>query len=182
MYETYSDGTVTIRPYEPGDAEHVYKAVRESGPDLSYWMPEMRPELSVAEVSSMINETPHLWAEGTAYHFAVVSVEDGALLGGCGLTHVRRGHRYVNLYYWVRGNCTGRGIATAAARLAARFAFEHLALHRVEIVVAVGNEASAKVAEKAGALYEGTLRNRLYLHEKSYDAMLYSLVPSDLGL
>jgi ribosomal-protein-serine acetyltransferase len=181
MKDAYSDGTVTIRAYEPGDAAHVHEAVRESGPDLTFWMPELRPDLSAVELAAGIEGLAQLWAEGTAYHFAVVSAADGAFLGGCGLTHVRGVHRYANLYYWVRGSCTGQGVATAASRLAARFAFERLALQRVEIVVAVGNEASARVAERAGALYEGTLRNRLYLHERGYDAMLYSLVPSDLG-
>jgi RimJ/RimL family protein N-acetyltransferase len=120
------------------------------------------------------------WAEGTRYDFAIIDATDGTLLGGCGLSNISRTHRLANLFYWVRSSCTGRGAATAAARLLARFGFEHAGLLRVEIVVAVGNGASLHVAEKSGAQHEGLLRNRLQMHGKQYDAHMFSLIPSDL--
>ena len=51
-----------------------------------------------------------------------------------------------------------------------------LGLSRIEIVVATGNKASAKVAEKAGAKLEGILQNRILIHNHSHDALMYSLV------
>ena len=60
--------------------------------------------------------------------------------------------------------------------------FEHLNLIRAEIVVAVGNTASLRVAEKAGARREGILRNRMVVREMVYDAVIYSLIPQDFGL
>jgi len=48
--------------------------------------------------------------------------------------------------------------------------------------VAVGNVASQRAVEKAGAHREGVLRNRLILGDEPVDAVLYSLVPMDLGL
>jgi RimJ/RimL family protein N-acetyltransferase len=59
--------------------------------------------------------------------------------------------------YWVRTGQTGQGIATAAVRLIARFGFEDLGLQRLELLVAVENLASRRVAEKAGARFEGIL-------------------------
>ena len=86
-----------------------------------------------------------------------------------------------NLGYWVRTNSVGRGVATSATRLAARFGFEELGLHRIEIVAAVENIASQRVAEKAGALREGLLRKRLLIRGESQDAVLFSLLPEDLA-
>jgi len=57
------------------------------------------------------------------------------LLGGCGLTNPNRRHQFANLYYWVRNSAARQGVAPAAVRLAARFAFAELRLQRVEIVV-----------------------------------------------
>jgi RimJ/RimL family protein N-acetyltransferase len=68
-----------------------------------------------------------------------------------------------------------------ATRLAARFGFEQLGLQRIEIVAAVGNVPSQRVAEKAGATREGVSRKRLLIHGESLDAVLFSLVPEDLG-
>ena len=48
-------------------------------------------------------------------------------------------------------------------------------LIRLEIVVAVGNLASHRVAEKVGAVSEGTLRRRILLHGAARDATMFSL-------
>jgi RimJ/RimL family protein N-acetyltransferase len=62
----------------------------------------------------------------------------------------------------------------------AGFGFRQLGLQRIEIVVATGNHASQRVAEKAGALREGVLRKRLLIHGAAHDAVLYSLVAEDM--
>jgi RimJ/RimL family protein N-acetyltransferase len=84
------------------------------------------------------------------------------------------------MYYWVRTGDTNRGVATRAVRLLARFGFEAAALVRIEIVVPIGNAASIRVAEKAGASREGLLRSRVMLHGMLHDAVMFSLVEEDL--
>jgi RimJ/RimL family protein N-acetyltransferase len=61
-------------------------------------------------------------------------------------------------------------------RLIADFAFRETDLLRLEIVCALGNVASQRVAERAGAVREGVLRHRLLLHGEPVDAVMYSLV------
>jgi ribosomal-protein-serine acetyltransferase len=56
------------------------------------------------------------------------------------------------------------------------FARAETDLVRLEIVAAVGNHASARVARKAGATLEGTLRARLFLHGVPHDALMFSIV------
>jgi RimJ/RimL family protein N-acetyltransferase len=65
-----------------------------------------------------------------------------------------------NLGYWVRSSLAGRGIAPAAVLQLVSWAFQHTALHRLEIVVAVGNRRSQHVAEKVGAHRDAVLRKR----------------------
>ena len=69
-----------------------------------------------------------------------------------------------------------RGVATEAVRQVADFAFGNTDLVRLEIVCAVGNDASQRVAERAGAVREGVLRHRLLLHGQPVDAVMYSVV------
>ena len=64
----------------------------------------------------------------------------------------------------------------------ARFGFVDLGLVRVEIVVDVDNEPSLRVAEKVNATREGVERQRLVIGERVRDAVMYSLLPEDLGL
>jgi RimJ/RimL family protein N-acetyltransferase len=66
--------------------------------------------------------------------------------------------------------------------MAAKFGFEQLGLIRVEVVIAAGNEASLKAAEKSGARREGILRDRVTVRKQIYDAVMFSFVRSDFGL
>lgn len=73
-------------------------------------------------------------------------------------------------------------MATTATLLLARFGFSEFELNRIEFVVATGNKASQRVADKVGATREGVLRNRLVVRDKVYDAVIFSLIPQDLSL
>jgi len=53
--------------------------------------------------------------------------------------------------YWVRSSRRGKGVATAAAKLLVKFGFEQLKLKEIQILVAVCNKESRRVAEKIGA-------------------------------
>src|SRR5438105_11683944 len=175
-----SDETISIRPYREEDADALYEAVHESIAEVSPWLPWCHENYSIEESREFVSTRGKSAADGEWYSFAVFEKESGKFLGGVGLNFINRVHLLANLGYWVRSSSVGRGVATAATRLAARFGFEELGLHRIEIVAAVENIPSQRVAEKAGALREGLLRKRLLISGESKDAMLFSLVPEDM--
>jgi RimJ/RimL family protein N-acetyltransferase len=120
------------------------------------------------------------WANAVELSFVITDAQTGAFLGTVGLNYFNRDHQFANLGYWVRSSCTGRGVATTATLLTARFGLRVLGLQRIEILAAVGNKASQRVAEKAGAKKEGLLRKRLSIRGQAHDAVMYSLIASDL--
>ena len=164
-----------LRPYEPGDAKALWEAARESVAEVSPWLEWCHAQYSMAEAVEWIQSRAPLAAEGREYTFAIVG-DDGRFLGGCGINQINRIHRFANLGYWVRSSATGRGVAGEAVRQAADFTFRRTDLVRLEIVCAVGNERSQRVAARAGAVREGVLRSRLLLHGQPVDAVMYSLV------
>ena len=175
-----TEGPLLIRPYREADAIALYEAVRESVSEVSLWLPWCHQNYSIEESREFIGSR-ELASQGDEwYSFGIFEKRDGAFLGGVGINFINRVHQMANLGYWVRTSATGRGIATMATRLAARFGFEELGLQRIEIVAAVGNVPSQLVAEKAGATREGVLRKRLLINGESLDAVLFSLVPEDL--
>jgi len=87
-----------------------------------------------------------------------------------------KANRFANLGYWVRTSAMGCGVAPAAVRLVAEYAFRETDLIRLEIVGAVGNLRSQRVAEKIGAVREGVLRSRLLLPTGPSDAVMYNLL------
>ena len=159
------------------DAAALAEAARESWREVSRWLPWCHPEYSLADARDWIAKQVENRARGIEFEFAVL--EGDRFIGGCGLNTINALHRYANLGYWIRTSAAGHGCATAAVRLLARWAFANTALERLEIVVAVGNDTSQRVAEKSGAKREAVLRARLTLRDQQIDAIMNSIVRSD---
>ena len=171
-----------MRPFRPTDADETFAAVRESLTELKPWMSWAYDSYSLQDANEFIRITRARWEEGTLYAFVITDAKSGLVLGGCSLSHIHPVYHLCNLGYWVRPSRRGEGIAVRATKLAARYAFEKIGLIRVEIVMAVNNKPSRRVAEKAGAHYEGILHNRMVVGKQIYDAHMYSLIPQDFGL
>ncbi len=164
----------TIRLYQPADAEHLHAAARESVAEVFHWLGWCHPRYSLDEAREWVTAQEQLARQGSEYAFGIWS--EGRYLGGCGINQISKANRFANLGYWVRSSAMGRGVAPAAARLVAEHAFRETDLIRLEIVCAVGNLRSQRVAEKVGAVREGVLRNRLMLPSGPSDAVMFSLV------
>jgi RimJ/RimL family protein N-acetyltransferase len=175
-----TEGDLLLRPFYLTDSEQLYCAVKESIKELKPWMSWATDEYSERTAREYITIARARWEEHTFYGFAIT--RGGDFLGACTLSSIHPIYHFCNLGYWVRTSCRGQGIAGRAAKLTARFAFEHLGLIRVEIVIGVGNHASLRVAQKIGAHDEGILLNRMVVGKSIYDAHMYSLLPSDFGL
>jgi ribosomal-protein-serine acetyltransferase len=168
---TLTDGWIALRPPERRDASAIAEAVRASLTELEPWMPWASfayDEAAALEWIAQPGEHPFLIDDGT-----------GRVIGSCGLHGVDALNLRANLGYWVRTDCTGRGVATAATRLLVVHGIGTLRLQRLEIVMSVHNDASRRVAERAGAIHEGVLRRRLLLHGIAHDAHSYSIVAGD---
>lgn len=176
---TLSDTNILIRPFRAEDIPLVFEAVRESISEVSPWLPWCHADYKIEETTAFITARDEAWNNGSEYAFGVFDTKTGKFLGGVGLSQINRIHQMANLGYWVRTSCAGRGIASSAARLAARFGLEELKLQRIEILAATENRASQRAAEKAGAVREGVLRKRLLVHGQAQDAVLYSLIAED---
>ena len=70
--------------------------------------------------------------------------------------------RGAHIGYWIDQRLSNRGYTTRAVKLLTKFGFNNLKLHRIEINLRPENEASKKVAVKAGYVLEGARNN--YLH------------------
>jgi RimJ/RimL family protein N-acetyltransferase len=89
--------------------------------------------------------------------------------------------------YWVHPDARGRGVATAALRVAVRHALlpaeeGGLGLRAVRLQAAADNPASRRVAEKAGLRAGGRLREVERRHDGStVDRVLFDVVAEELS-
>ena len=178
----YRNGFVGIRRFHPDDALGLFAAARESVEQLCQWMVWCPADYTLNDTRAFVWKSQADWVAGHRFSFLAFDVVEGAILGSVGLSDLDYTHSRANVGYWVRQSRTGQGIATAAVRLAARFAFEQLHLNRLELLIAAENQASIRVAEKLGAQREGLLRRRLVIQQKPCDAVLYSFLAGEPAL
>lgn len=171
---------LTLRQNESTDVVQSYSAIVESIHELSPYMPWCHANYSIEDQKNWIELGAKNWDDRNEYNFAITDSKDGTYLGGCGLNHINTTDRVANLGYWVRSSRVNHGIATTATLLLSQFGFRELKLNRIEIVIAVENKTSQRVAEKVGARREGIMYNRILLHDKTHDAVMFSLIPADI--
>ena len=177
---TLQDDVVLLRPYSVDDIEPLYEAARESLVEVGRWLPWCHSQYGRAEAEAWVLGRAKAWSAGQEYSFVIAKLDSGEFLGGCGLNQLEPLARRANLGYWVRTSATGNGYATRAARLLARWGAVHLGLERMEIVAAVGNTGSQRVALKAGATREGVARCRLRANDVQHDAVVFSIIRKDI--
>ena len=170
---------ICLRSFDERDAESFAAAVRESVTTVGRWMPWCHDSYSVAEACDWFAACARGFADGSAYEFGLFSRDGDEFLGGAGLNQFNRQHNFANLGYWVRASRQREGVATRAVEALVRFGFSELSLGRIEIVVAEGNDASGRVARKAGATFEGVARNRLIVGGVPVAASVFSFIPGD---
>ena len=179
MKEEFANSFVKIRKFRREDIEPMYRAVRASATELYPYLPWCHPDYTMRESEEWVRNREQYWDIGADYSFCITNPEDTEMWGGLGFNLIEPDNRKANLGYWVRSDLTAKGVATAAVKLALEFGFEEARFKRLEIVMSVDNGPSRRVAEKLGAVMEGRLRDRMYLHGKCKDAYLYSITEQD---
>ena len=145
-------------------------------------MPWCHAGYSEAEARSWFEQCLANSRAERAYDVGIFTADGHEVLGGVGINQLNAQHNFANVGYWVRESHQRRGVATRAVQTIAGYGFDHLRLTRLEIVVAVDNLASRRVAEKIGAVYECIARNRLVVRGQPIRAAVYSIIPGETGL
>jgi RimJ/RimL family protein N-acetyltransferase len=146
-----TDAVVTLRPWREADAETVVACI-DGDPEITRWLDRVpQPYTLVDALAYVRGELP-----SDEERFAITDAATGRVLGSIGASVVHDGAREVG--YWLREEARGRGLTTRALGLIVAWAFEQPELARVQLRADPENDASCRVAEKAGFTREGILR------------------------
>jgi ribosomal-protein-alanine N-acetyltransferase len=115
---------------------------------------------------------------GSGYGFGIFV--DGSFCGEINLSSIQRGP-FQNAYvgYWVDEKWAGQGIMPESVIVLARFAFEELHLHRIQVSIIPRNSASRRVVEKLALRNEGTAARYLEINGVWEDHVRYALTSEE---
>lgn len=116
---------------------------------------------------------------GGSLDWGIVYKGDHRFVGMCGFVNWSPEHARAEMGYVLHKDYWGRGLVPEAVRAMIRFGFERMKLRRIEARCIAENTGSARVMEKAGMTYEGTLRQREYIKGAYRDMKIYSILSSE---
>jgi len=153
-------------------ANKVYWSIFEPRQEASFF--------TVVTQKEKIRESLYQMRDRREYNFGIFDSRTSELIGHISLYSIKRlpfSSGFVG--YSIDEKQTGRGIGTEAVSLVTKFAFEKVALHRIEAYVSPRNTGSIIVLERSGYLREGLLRKLLYINGVWEDHYMYAMVEDD---
>lgn len=174
---------VVLRPLVPSDFSAWREVRRRNEKWLAPWEPSRHPH------APDVVESPEAFAMrcsarererqlGTAYGFGLFV---GDRFGGeINLSSVQRGpfqSGYVG--YWIDQALAGHAYVPEGVVLLARFAFEQLGLHRIQISIIPRNHRSRRVVEKLKLRDEGTAQRYLEIAGVWEDHIRYAMTAEE---
>ena len=144
-----------LRPYEPSDDRDLHELV--SQPEIMEFIPE--DVMTLQEVRRIITWLQECYPKNTPekiikWTLAVVLKETNRVIGSCGLGPLDFSTDETELFYALRKEYWGKGLATEAARAVLKYAFKTIKIERLVAVTMPANVGSVKVIEKLGLSFE----------------------------
>jgi RimJ/RimL family protein N-acetyltransferase len=172
-----SDGMVVLRLPREADAPAIAAACGD--PEIARWIPVPVP-YRLEDARVFVASASAAWSSGREPTFVITDATTGLLVGMIAIHRRPDEPRKAAVGYCVAPEARGRGLATRAVRLVVRWAFTiEPKLARMELLTLVGNEASGRVARRAGFAREGVLRRYLPFRDEPVDAVMFARLRDD---
>lgn len=168
---------LTLQRFSRRDAQTLDEAIKVSLSDLNQWLPWARMDYTQSDTTAFIRESIQAWKEERAWDYSIrLKEEPKHHIGNISFWTVSKLGKIAEVGYWVRSDETSRGVCTEAMELLLEETFDSLGYHKVVLRIAVGNDASDRVAKKLGFTKEGVLREELLIRGNWVDHSLWSLL------
>jgi len=167
--------TVELRAVARPDIGRFWEIIERNRPELETWL-TWAESATFETTRGFIEEQIVQHAEGRAANYGIWW--NGRLAGKIDLRNLEAPAE-TNVGYFLAAFARGNGIMSASLRALSRAAFTSLGIYRIELVAALANMESRRVAERAGFRFEGIARARVIVHGKLHDAAVYARIASD---
>ncbi len=165
-----------LRPLGDEDAAAITAICQD--PEIPRWTNVPSP-YDEADALDFLARAEAERLRGEGLRLGVADPGGERLLGALGLT-VNAEDAIGEVGYYLAPEARGEGLATRALLVVARWAIRKLGLQRVEVLAHPDNEASQRVAMRAGFEREGLMRSYRDRKGERDDLWMFSLLPHEL--
>ncbi|MET0332075.1 MAG: GNAT family protein [Dyella sp.] len=143
-------------PAHPAQADELQALVIRNRAQLARYLPGAAKLVTREQVTLHFLHLEQQRHAGQLLEWALYF--EGRLCGSLRLNYIDLTIGKAGLGYFLDADLQGRGLMTRAVQGVLTYAFTQLGFNRIELCHAIDNLASRRVAERAGFIYEGTLR------------------------
>lgn len=137
---------------------------------------------SGAELGRRTEQLPSELASGTGVWLTITQPDSDDCVGQIDVHTVDWDHGRAELGIWVAPGMRGRGLASAALRLAGPWLIGECGLERLQMLTEPDNAPMRAAARAAGFTEEGLLRGYTREHGVRVDVTVMSLIAADLAV
>lgn len=106
-------------------------------------------------------------------------MEDGKLLGACGINKMPDGHNVAMIGYQLKPSAWGKGTGTCCLEFLIHYAKTYLTVRKLFGDCMENNVASARVMQKCGFSFEGTIKEKYQIEGELHDNSWFGLRLAD---
>ena len=175
IWPAISDAGVLLRPIGDADAD-AYIALANNNVD--FLGPWVRAPSDPAAWSSFRSRSQN----PDCLFLAVCLASTDDLIGNINFSQIVYGN-FCSAYvgFWIAKSYSGRGLMSAALRLAVTVAFRDLGLHRLEANIQPANERSRRLVEGVGFRLEGYSPRYLFIQDAWTDHERWAICAEDIA-
>lgn len=171
-----------LREFKPSDAPAIFEMFVR--PDLNRWL-EHEPMVGMEEAERRVWARIGLYQKGLGCRWAItLKDQPEKVIGSCGYFSVRVGTHTYELGYELHPNYWRQGMMTEALTAVLDASFPPGAIypvHRLEALVAPGNQASIQILTKLGFNLECIRREFGYWKGKHQDVIVFVMLSREWG-
>lgn len=135
----------------------------------------------ITETKEFIADMLAEYQLGKAAVWAVIDKTSGAMIGTARFVEWVPAHKRAVIGWTVHSPYWSRGYGTEIAKMLIEYGMKYLNLNRIEIIVRVDNQASSRIAQKAGMSHECRFRDHWLLKDEWLTFDQYAIVRQEIA-
>ncbi|MBO0992805.1 GNAT family N-acetyltransferase [Bacillus sp. SD088] len=164
-----------IRTEDLGDM-HIYGSNDEVSKHVSW-----NTHQSLSDTKAFLDNILEQYKKNKIAFWGIELKENRKLVGTINYVTISLKHKKAEIGYILSQEFWGKGIMTEATKEIIKFGFEKMNLVRIEAKCIVENTGSQRVMEKAGMIFEGTIRKGMFTKGKHRDLKSYSILEEEFS-
>ena len=176
-FSLYVDDEIQLISPQPEMANSLLSLIETNRAFLNQHITFAQNKKELKDVEAFLKEISSFNYGGQKFNLLIQY--KGKLAGIIGFHRIKAMDARAEIGYWLGESFQSLGIMTRAMPVFLQYGFEARGINRVDLLTLPIHVRSIALAERAGFVHEGVLREYYFMHDRFYDAHIFSCLKSE---